>query len=343
MRNVLKIVGFIVIGLITLFIVTAGILFYTTAGDYTVLPTVTDDAGLPRLELYGYTYHAETYGDPSSPTVIVLHGGPGGDYRSLLGLKELADYYYVVFFDQRGAGLSERVPKSELTYQGALEDLDAIVDYYGDGQPVHLVGHSWGAMLGSGYLGYAPEKVASAVLAEPGFLNAQEAQKWQETYAKIMSGLDYYSLALKAGFASFHVSEPDEYAREDFLVGQQILPYFENHPDNPYHCPGEPYDAPMWRWGTSANNGIQRTATDAELDSLSSRASEFTKPVLFLASECNTWIGPDLQAKHVTLYPNAELVIISDSGHDMFWDNTGATVAAVRVFLDGTTATANHQ
>jgi pimeloyl-ACP methyl ester carboxylesterase len=39
---------------------------------------------------------------------------------------------------------------------------------------------------------------------------------------------------------------------------------------------------------------------------------------LYLAGECDTWIGPELQAKHTALYPNGELVVISKAGHDMF-------------------------
>lgn len=319
--------------LVALLIVAAVALYLSTAGDYEVPATVADDASLPRVEIDGYTFHAETFGDPGKPVVIVLHGGPGGDYRSLLGLQELADDYFVVFYDQRGSGLSERVPAEQLSYPVMLEDLDAFVELYGQGEPVHLVGHSWGGMLASGYLGYAPEKVAKAVLAEPGFLNAQEAQEWQAYYQSLMSGLDYYWLALRAGFAAQHVTGPDDYASEDFLVGERVLPHFLNHPDNPYHCPGAPYDAPMWRWGTTASNAVQGGATDAELNSLSAHAGEYEKPVLFVAGECNTWIGPELQAKHAALYPNAELVVIPDAGHDMFWDNPDATLQALRAFL----------
>ena len=54
---------------------------------------------------------------------------------------------------------------------------------------------------------------------------------------------------------------------------------------------------------------------------------KYDKPVLFLASECNTWIGPELQAKHAAFYPNAELVVIPDTGHEMVWDNPQATFA----------------
>ena len=333
MKQILKYVGVVLGSILLVGIIGAVALYVSTEGDYKVPATVSDDPSLPRVEINGYAFHAETFGNPDNPVVIVVHGGPGGDYRSLLGLQALADKYYVVFNDQRGAGLSERVLAEQLTYQSTLQDLDSFVDLYGKGNPVHLIGHSWGGMLVSGYLGYAPEKVDKAVMTEPGFLNAQEAKDWQEYYGTLMSGPDYLWLALRSGFAAQHVKGPDNYASEDFLVGSNIVSYFENHPDNPYHCPGEPYSAPMWRWGTKASSAIQASASDADLDSLSNHAEEYSKPVLFLASECNTWIGPELQAKHAALYPNSKLKVISDAGHDMFWDNREETLEVVRVFL----------
>jgi|AP12_2_1047962.scaffolds.fasta_scaffold32415_1 proline iminopeptidase len=334
MKRFFKFTSIVLGSLLLAMLVGAVALYVSTDGDYVVPATVSDDPSLPRVEIDGYTFHSETFGDPNNPVVIVLHGGPGGDYRSLLGLQALADEYFVVFYDQRGSGLSERIPVEQITYQSMLEDLDAFVDLYGNGQDVYLVGHSWGGMLASGYLGYAPEKVDKAVMAEPGFLNEKEQKDWQEYYGELTSGLDFLWVATRAGFAAQHVKGPDEYASADFLVGANILPFFENHPDNPYHCPGEPYDAPMWRWGNAASTGVQGSATEADLDSLSSHAGDYEKPVLFLASECNTWIGPELQAKHAALYPNARLVIIPNSGHDMVWDNPEETIAAIRNFLN---------
>jgi proline iminopeptidase len=333
MKRFLKFAGIVFGSLMLVVLVGAAALYISTDEDYTIPATVIDDPSLPRVEIDGYTFHAETFGDPNNPVVIVLHGGPGGDYRSLLGLQALADEYFVVFYDQRGSGLSERIPAEQITYQSTLEDLNAFIELFGKGEPVHLVGHSWGGMLVSGYLGYAPEKVNKAVMAEPGFLNAQEQKDWQEYYGKLTSSPDFLWVAARAGFAALHVNGPDEYASEDFLVGANILPYFENHPDNPYHCPGEPYDAPMWRWGNAASTGVQGSASEADLDSLSSHAGDYKKPVLFLASECNTWIGLELQAKHAALYLNAQL-IIPNSGHDMVWDNPEQTIAAIRNFLN---------
>jgi proline iminopeptidase len=333
MKRFLKGAGVAIGALLLLILAGAAVLYFVERGDYEVPATVVDDPALPQLKLDGYTLHAETFGDPTNPTVIVLHGGPGGDYRSLLPLEALADDYFVVFYDQRGSGLSERVPADQLSYQVMLQDVDRIVDHFGAGEPVHLVGHSWGGMLASGYLGYAPDKVAKAVLAEPGFLSASEAAEWRDYYATLMSSPSVYWQMLRAGFASMHVDGPDSYAREDFLVGERVLPLFVNHPDNPYHCPGELYDAPHWRWGTTVSNAVQGGATDADLDSLSAHASDYGKPVLFLASECNTWIGPDLQAKHADMYANAELVIIPDAGHEMVWDNPDTTLDVIRTFL----------
>ncbi len=287
MKQVIKYLGVLLGGILLALIVAAVVLYFSTDGDYEVLATVADDPSLPSITIEGYAFHAETFGDPANPVVLVVHGGPGGDYRSLLGLQALADQYYVVFYDQRGSGLSPRVPAEQLTYASSLEDLDAFVDLVGQGQPVRLIGHSWGGMLVSGYLGHAGEKVERAVMAEPGFLNALEAREWRAVYSTLMSGPSYLWTALRAGFTAQHVDGPDAYAAEDFLVGDNILPYFLNHPDNAYHCPGEPYTAPDWRWGATASNAIQGGSSDADLDSLSAHAADYDRPVLFLAGECD--------------------------------------------------------
>src|SRR5262252_8407662 len=84
-----------------------------------VPPTVAEDRALPASEMNGSRFHVETRGDPSKPVIVMLHGGPGGDYRSLLRLSDrfegysLADDYFLVYWDQRGAGLSERVDRAE--------------------------------------------------------------------------------------------------------------------------------------------------------------------------------------------------------------------------------------
>src|SRR5688572_29141984 len=79
--------------------------------------TVVDDPTLPAIAINGTRLHSEAFGEPTDPIIVVLHGGPGSDYRGLLPLRALAeDGYRVVFWDQRGAGLSQRHAPETITY-----------------------------------------------------------------------------------------------------------------------------------------------------------------------------------------------------------------------------------
>ncbi len=332
MKRFPKFIGYLAGGLLLAGILGTGVLYFATRGEYPVLATVLDDPGLSSMEVNGVMLHMETFGSPENPAVIILHGGPGGDYRSLLALQELADEYFLVFYDQRGAGLSERVSADQLTLSGYLAELDGIIDHFGKDEPVILIGHSWGGMLASAYLGYAPEKVTRAVLAEPGFLNVEEMEDFTATMSSFTQDINYLWFALRTGFEARHVRGPDEQAPEDYLFSKAAH-YFADQPENPYHCPGQPYDAPSWRFGSDASKSAN-TATPEEINQLESGAVVFQKPVLFLAGECNTWIGEELQAKHAGMYSNARLEVIPDAGHDMVWDNPKATLAVIQAFLD---------
>lgn len=87
-------------------------LFIATSGAHSVPDTVATVPTIPHVEIDGVVFHAETFGDPQNPVVVVVHGGPGGDYGYLLNLHQLEDDYFVVFYDQRCAGLSPRVVRA---------------------------------------------------------------------------------------------------------------------------------------------------------------------------------------------------------------------------------------
>src|SRR3954463_8818647 len=117
--------------------------------------TVDEDPALPRIEVAHALLHAEAFGDPKAPLVIALHGGPGEDYRSMLPLRALADEgYRVVFWDQRGAGLSQRHDADTYTLSFYLEDLRLVIEHYTvrADQPLVFIGHSWGAMYATWFI-----------------------------------------------------------------------------------------------------------------------------------------------------------------------------------------------
>ena len=236
---------------------------------FAVPDTVERDRSLPRVELNGYPFHAETFGDPNRPVLIVIHGGPGADYRYLYALKALADEHLVVFYDQRGTGLSPRVPAEQITLQVFLDDLDAFVNAFGKGRPVHLVGHSWGAMLASAYAGAHPHKVAKLVLAEPAFLDPTRM-------GVMRSG--WPGLAVVWGVAKAWVSQwfirtrGDDYARDDFFL-LQVMPLMQGADElcdgrspapriRPSTCSTSPTRSSRWfpRPGTSCSTTVPSAA-----------------------------------------------------------------------------------
>jgi proline iminopeptidase len=154
--------------------------------------TVDEDPLLPSISVNGTQLHSETFGNPNNPMIVVLHGGPGGDYRSLLNCSRFsADGFFVVFYDQRGSGLSRRQNKGVYTStQLFIDDLDAVIKYYRPkpDQKIILMGHSWGAMLATAYINGHPGEVRGAVLMEPGGLTWHDA----EEYIKRSRNLDWF-------------------------------------------------------------------------------------------------------------------------------------------------------
>ena len=309
------------------------LLFYLlTNGTYSVPRTVADDPSLPRVTTNGRLFHAQTFGDSANPVVIIVHGGPGWDYRSLLPLKDLSDEYCVVFYDQLGTGLSPRVDPEELSLESSLRDLDSIIDYFGRGKKVNLIGHSWGAMLVTGYLGRHPEKVDHAVLAEPGFLTTDMMKQSGVKFGPRWEA-GFLMRATKAWFQSLHVKGPDKDAASDYFMAQ-VGPYA-----NPeYYCNGVVPAAGTlhWRTGAQAMQAILRSAMDDKGDfhiNLIEGVERFRSPVLFLTTECNRLIGRSHQEKQAKFFPNAQIAVIKGSGHSMFGEKPQESISVVREYL----------
>jgi len=140
MKKAIKIAGKILLGFLLAIIVFVATMFLITKGDYSVPKTVEDDKTIPHIQINNVVFHAETFGNDTSERVIIIHGGPGNDYRYLLPLKALSEKYFVVFYDQRGTGLSPRVEAEDQSLENSMNDLANIIDYYSPDREVNIVG-----------------------------------------------------------------------------------------------------------------------------------------------------------------------------------------------------------
>ncbi len=335
MRKKLLAASIIVACVVILFLLA---MYFTTAGDYEVAKTVEQDPSILHIEIDGHVFHSQAFGSETNDVVIVIHGGPGNDYRYLLSLEALADDYYVVFYDQRGAGLSPRVPAEELTLTSSLEDLTRIINYYAQDRKVSLIGHSWGAMLASGYLGSHPERVDKIVLAEPGMLTDETAVLFEEKMTPKIS-LQLLWQGTRLFFECLHVRGPDDQARGDCLFAQLITGF--NPKDSPlagYFCQDDLDDFrfDFWRFGITAFLAIPasgRDETGRMHINLVEGVEKYPGKVLFLAGECSTLIGEEFQRRHLEYFPDAELLVIEDAGHNMFTDKPAESIAVVRDYF----------
>lgn len=338
LKITVKTIGLIFLAITTFLLIT----YFSVEPQFEIPKTVANDKNIPHITIDSVTFHSEQFGEETATTIIVIHGGPGQDYRSLLPLKALSDSFKVVFYDQRGTGLSPRVDMSELSLESSLKDLDKIVNYYSPNKPVHLIGHSWGAMLASGYIAKHPDKVEKAVLAEPGFLTSETASTFMERSKGMMPPMTPSTVwrMLKAFLESTKVDGPDEEAGMDYLMARIIgMTDVEDHPMGQYFCNEDLNSGAneFWRLGMQASQAIRKSGVNSqgelEID-LVSGLQNFNNEVLFLVGECNTLIGKDIQRIHMNHYPNAHMKVIKDAGHTMIGEKPEECISIMREYLN---------
>jgi pimeloyl-ACP methyl ester carboxylesterase len=112
----------------------------------------------------GVSLHVQELG--SGPPVVMLHGLLVGNMTTWYwtAAPALAERHRVIAFDLRGHGLSDR-PTSGYDVATMTRDLAAIVEDLA-GEPVALVGHSYGAVVALTYALRNPDRVTKIAVVE---------------------------------------------------------------------------------------------------------------------------------------------------------------------------------
>jgi len=189
---VIILVGMIIVPIIALFI-------GRSVNDFRLrLPGGVREKGY--IQLGGVKQYINIRGaNTSNPVVIYLHGGPGQSpvYIGLIQKSIDEADYTLIYWDQRGSGRSYiKSLNAALSFEILLNDLDELVDYATErfNQPIVIVGHSWGTMLGGKYAEAYSDKIA-------GFIGIGQAVDRIE--AERLTSIEAARLAREAG------NEPD--------------------------------------------------------------------------------------------------------------------------------------
>lgn len=274
--------------------------------------TVEEDQTLPSIRVNGTQLHAETYGHPDDPMIVVLHGGPGGDYRYLLNCKAFSRQgYFVVFYDQRGSGLSKRHPKDSYSIQLMLDDLSGVIAHYRSSvdQKIFLLGHSWGGMLATAFINADPSSIAGTVLAEPGGFTWEQTQEYlsrsfpNDLFSETLNDAVFFDQVLTA--------KKDEHAILDYKF--MLWAAAAEAQDN---AVGNVEPNVFWRFGAVVQDALFKIAEKEGFD-WTSNLHQYENKVLFVYSELNEAYGLAHAQKVSAPYPNLELFKVENSGHEM--------------------------
>jgi proline iminopeptidase len=292
-----------------------------------VPPTADRDPALPALEVRvaGHTrrLHLETHGDPRSPPLFAFHGGGGNDFRALLPFRALADEYFVVLWDARGSGLSERITREEVSWDSYFEEVLAVKAALAPSRPIHLLGYSWGGDHAARFAAAHPEELASLVLVEPGPLSRDAFDHFEGP-----------ELGLGAAFVNEHLWQldflsPADHAQMDrkaYAVARDAMASFWCDPEHPGIYP-------MWRHGLYVDIISAELFEGARAFDFSSALSELTQPVLVVGSSCGPLRAEYQQKYTLPLFSAPDFVKLDGVSHmDLF---VPELVSQVRDFLGG--------
>jgi len=279
------------------------------------------EAYLPVAD--GRIWYKKT-GTGTGTPVILLHGGPGYNSFYLKALEALGDDRPVIRYDQLGGGKSgPMTDTSQMTIAHFVRELDSLRATLGYDR-VHILGHSWGTILGFEYYRAYPQHVASLTLGSA----ALDIPTWERNARRLVRTLsDSAQRAITTREAEGKFDAPDY---------QQALAEF--------------YGKYVWRHPIEADLDSTIKLANMQIYNYMQGPSEFTitgtlkrydvtpllktikVPTLYTVGEFDE-ANPATIRRFASLTPGARMAVIPGAAHITTWDNPDVMVHVVRRFL----------
>jgi proline iminopeptidase len=240
------------------------------------------------------------------------------------------DDYFCVFFDPRGAGLSPRFDKGEITLEKYHDDLNEIINYYLNQKIdqtgikdslVGLGGHSFGGLYATSFVNKYPDKISHLILFEPAPLSKEVLSKLIQTSVFKLTDekwLNQYLYSLE------HISYND-HVQADY---HRILGFSESFPELAY-----PKNVPIWRYGAYVNAELELQTFRSKDYLITNNLSSYKGKTLFIWGEKTTALDQTGIKLQMSYFNNPESKIIPNAGHYMTYENPNACVNEIRSFL----------
>ncbi len=164
--------------------------------------------------------------------IILLHGGPGVAHNYIDSYKLLAnDGRAVIHYDQIGCGNSTHLPDADPSFwtpQLFVDELENLIDHLGIRAGFHVLGQSWGGMLGAEYGVRRPKGLKSLTIANSpasmALWSSEAMRQRSEMPQDIQDALNKYE-------ASGYYDNPAYKAATEWVYSRHVCRVVPNPPE----------------------------------------------------------------------------------------------------------------
>ena len=254
--------------------------------------------------------------------VVLLHGGPGATHHYFHPhFSKLKDSAKVIYYDQRGCGLSDRNKGDGYSIDQAVDDLENLRKSLGIDRWT-VLGHSYGGLLAQNYAKKYPQSCKGLVLtcATPGilnleagrdgtFLSEEEKQKIESIHSNpnLSESQKVYNAFLNGDWKRQNLYKP---TREE--MARTAL-----------------YE---WDHDSDFRNSVAQEAGNCDLKGVFEGCPI---PTLIIEGRQDMTWNTDKPEKFQQNHPNAKMVMFESSSYNPFQDEPERFFKELKSFLGG--------
>jgi L-proline amide hydrolase len=279
----------------------------------------------------GRTWYREVAAerDEGRAPLLCLHGGPGANWLHMKPYEALADERQVVFYDQLGAGnsaVTEPHDPAMWTPELYVEEVDAVREALGLDR-VHILGHSWGGMLGMQYAAGRPEGLVSLIVES----SPPSVPAWMPEIARLRSELPPETEATLREHEEAGTTDSPEYEEAVMVFYTRHLCRVDPWPDWVVEC-FQALDAnPEVYHSMNGPSEFHVIGTIKDWD-ITGRLGQIDVPTLVFSGRYDEVTPVTTEAAHRAI-PGSEYVVMEESSHMAQAEQPEETLALVRGFL----------
>ncbi|MEA3387990.1 alpha/beta fold hydrolase [Sphingobium sp. CCH11-B1] len=273
--------------------------------------------------------HYLDWGNPSAPTLILVHGSFDHARSWDWTARALAQDYHVIAPDLRGHGDSGWSTDGAYMIANFVYDLAQLVDIHGR-SPVMIVGHSLGGSVSLRYAGLYPEKVHRIVAIEglglaPALLKDKKEKPLPDEWREWIDKRRMRAAKPPRRYLTIEAAVGRMRERNEHLSVEQALHLtthgMNRNEDGSY----------SWKFDPYLNVMAPQAASDMDLLAF---WEQIRCPALLCLGK-DSWASNPVKDGRIKHFRDARLVEFAHAGHWLHHDQFDRFVSELRAFLEG--------